>query len=86
MVREILADLLQIAAADRASSESAFSGAQHFFEAGVPFLFFNELAAVRLRDAFTHGSGEESILLKQAQDGIPDKMLGVRAGVRGHAR
>jgi hypothetical protein len=64
---EVIADTLAGLPRRQAFSGCAFSGAQHLFEAGVHFLFFNELAPVSLCDTFPHGGAKAGLFLKQAQ-------------------
>lgn len=42
-------------------------GAEHLFQAGVHLFFFNELAAVGLRDTFPYGCAKPDFLFKQVQ-------------------
>ena len=63
----------------RESSGYAFSGAQHLLQAGVHFLLLNELAAVSLCDALTHGGAEAGVFLKQAQSSFLHQSFSVGA-------
>lgn len=62
MVFKVIAYVLQISSCSGGPA-NAHSGTQHLFEAGVHFFFFNELAAIRLRDAFPDGGPEASVFI-----------------------
>jgi hypothetical protein len=85
MISEIIADLLQIRGCSGGPAD-AHSGAQHLFEAGVHFLIFNELAPIRLGDAFPHGCPEASVFVQETQRSILYQPLGVSAGGGGNLR
>jgi len=66
MLLEVLANVLQVRSGGRRPT-NAHLGAQHPLETGVHFFFFDEFAAVGLRDTFTHGGTEVGFFLKEAQ-------------------
>jgi hypothetical protein len=62
---KVIAYLLQVRCGSRGPAD-AHSGAKHFLETSIHFVFFDELATVRLRNAFPHSGAEMSIFGKKA--------------------
>src|SRR5712692_7577265 len=69
----------------RASNESA-SGLRHALDAGLHFLFFDELALVSLFDALSHASAKAAVVLRQAQRRVLYQLLGLDAFIGGDLR
>jgi len=45
-------------------------GIEDLFEAGVHFIFLDEVAPVGLRDAFPHGGAETGVRFEKLQGGV----------------
>ena len=54
------------------------SGVKHPFEVRIHLFLFDEFPPAGLRDAFPHGRAKTSVLIKQAQGGIPHQWISRR--------
>ena len=53
---------------------------QHLLEAAIHFIFFYELAAISLGNAFADGRSKTCMFLEQAQRGVLQETLDVSSG------
>jgi len=77
MLFEVIADVLQVCRGRERPANAHHSGAQHLLEAGVHLIFFDELATVSLRNAFTHDGAEAGFFLKKPQRGVFHQVCGI---------